>query len=244
MSRFQKFVVAVVILLTVTFLCFGAETAFHEFFGGTPPVVRIVGRYSDDGADYIDEIAIDGATNAIIALSHQEHSVHTAVAFSVTFSQACTNTNEQTVIAFATPASPLIHLVAHASATAVASFTICEVTSIDPDEGTAKALVNRNRTGTPATSGIFDLDDPPNAGFVDTYDLTAALNANITENEIYHENIGAAGNPQTFSGGLSRGESEFVLRASTEYAVIVNSDDDNNNVHHIILEFNEHGAIR
>ena len=132
-----------------------------------------------------------------------------------------------------------LHLIAIATSNDSASFMITEVTSIDPCEGTDVVVYNRNRNST-NTSGVLSLWGDPNVGYVSTYDETAASNANITTTTtIYHEDIGETGNPQTASGGGTRGRFEFILKQNTEYAIILNAENANTQVHNIILDWYE-----
>ncbi len=189
-----------------------------------------------DGLDFFDSTT---KSTKIVGFDH--HGIHIGNAFTVQFQGEVTNIGEQSVVAFTTPdTTRWIHLVAVGEASAVASFVIAEVTSIDPNEGVDTVIYNRNRNSA-TTSLLLSVHADPNIGYVSTYDETAAASANITTTTtIYREDIGASGNPISASGGGSRGISEFVLKQNTEYAVIITALDANTNIHNIILNFYEH----
>jgi hypothetical protein len=81
----------------------------------------------------------------------------------------------------------------------------------------------------------------PTANEVTTYNETQAASANITTTtQIYHEHLGASGNPVSALGGQTRGQTEFLLKQNTQYAIILQALDNNDNSHNIILNWYEH----
>lgn len=184
---------------------------------------------------------IDITTGADVSIGIEHNMVHEGETYSVSFSNAVTNINEQTVIAFRTPATgPKIHLLISASATALTTLSLVEAPSIDEDEGTEVIARNRNRTSS-NTSLVRSIQAIETVGSVTTFNETQAAGANITEDTIiYSEQFGASGNPQSKTGGSTRDEFERVLNFDTEYVIILNADDNNDNEHMISLSWYEH----
>jgi len=184
---------------------------------------------------------IDITTGADVGIGIEHNMVHDGESYSVSFSNAVTNQNEQSVIAFRTPATgPKIHLLISASATALTTLSLVEAPSIDNGEGTQAVARNRNRSSS-NTSSVRSIEAAETVGSITTFNETQAAGANITESTIiYSEQFGASGNPQSKSGGGKRDEFERVLAPDTEYAIILNADDDNTNQHAISLSWYEY----
>jgi len=189
---------------------------------------------------------LDSMTTAVVSITYEHHEIHDGDTFAVHVDNTCTNTGEMTVFAFNTPnTTKWSHLVASATATAAASFRIVEAPSIDvgapgTEETGYKTPYNRNRNSL-NISTLSNIHSTPVVNRISYFEEAAAATANITTTTaVWTETIGSAGNPATKSGGGSRGQSEFILKQNTQYAVIVTSLDDNDNVHHITLEWYEH----
>lgn len=180
----------------------------------------------------------DHTTHAIITIEYEHHEIHSSNSYAVNYQGEVTNGNEQTVIAFKTPSTTSwMHLIAEATSDDSTSFIIAETTSIDAGEGTDKIVYNHNRNST-NTSTVKSLWSDPNVGYVTTFNETQANGANISiTTTLWHEDIGETGNPQSSSGGGTRGQYEFVLKQNTEYAIILNAENDNTQVHNIILNY-------
>ncbi|MCK5601952.1 hypothetical protein KAR91_08790 [Candidatus Pacearchaeota archaeon] len=176
----------------------------------------------------------------VVTISSEHEHTHDGNSWVAFFSNTVTNTDEQSVIAFRTPpreSNKQVHLTFVGKATALATVTLNKNTSIDAGEGTDVAAVSRNESAG-KSSLIKSITSPAVIGSYTTLNEAEAAGANITETTVvYSEQIGAAGNPATKSGGESRGSSEFVLDFDTEYAVIVNADDDNDNQQSIVLNW-------
>jgi len=190
-------------------------------------------RLTDDDGNILD---IENDHIPTIATAHQK--IHDGKHFNVIFTNECTNTDEQTVIAFKTPVSGEIHLIFAASSTALATAFIYKDTSIDVGEGTEKTPQNRNQQSATVPT-VLSIESTPSVGEVTTYNETQAAGANITTTtEVTSRPLGAAAVPRSI-GGESRGTQEWILEADTEYAFVVNSDDNNDNIHWIELDWYE-----
>ena len=145
-----------------------------------------------------------------------------------------------TAIAFNTPSgTKFIHLTITAAATGGASVGFYEAPSIDVDEGTELAIYNHNRTKTATTSIISSIETTPVVNKATSYNETQAASANIsTTTPLMLKYIGTGGKGSI--GGESRGVSEFVLAASTQYVVLMTSLTDDNTVNNITLDWYEH----
>jgi hypothetical protein len=184
--------------------------------------------------------SVDSYSSSFVTIDFEHHEVHEGNAYVGFFSNTVTNIDEQSVIAFRTPATgPLINLLVSASATAIATLTLNENTSIDEDEGTQVAGVNRNR-GSSNTSLIRSIQSTETVGSYTTFNEAQAASANITETTVlYSEQFGSSGAPQSRSG-VSRAFGEFLLAQNQEYAIILNADDNNDNLHRLIVTWYEH----
>lgn len=192
-----------------------------------------------NGTSWTKQIS-DSVTDAGVTIEYEHHELHNGSSFTVQYQGEVTNTNEQTVIAITTPDTVKFHMLVIATSDDSASFMICETTAMDVNEGTASLVYNRDRNSD-SNSTVLNVRGDPNIGYVDTYDEIAAASANIDANTvIYHEDIGETGNPQTSSGGGTRGIYEFILKQNTEYAFILNAENSNTQVHNIILNWYEH----
>ena len=193
-----------------------------------------------------DNVVLDPNTGTLLSITQEHHEVHEGTSFTVSVSNTVTNTGEHTAIGFATPnTDKWVHLFYYGTASALSKFSICETTSVDPNEGTETAIINRHRNSS-VTSTVSDITGAGTGGIatinkVSYYDETAAAAANITETtEIYSETMGGSGNTQSKTGGQTRGRVEFILKQDTEYIILMTALDDNDNVQSIQLEWYEH----
>jgi len=223
--------VAVIAVLAIAIACFAVESSYHSDYGGDPDVVRLAAKYASTSKDYHDLVYMDSVSSALVGIDIGEHMVNQSDSYVADYNNLTTNTGEMTVIAFATPnTTKYLHMVATGTTTGAAAFSICETTSIDPNEGTAKAVYNQDRNSD-NTSGILTLEDPPDANDIDTYDETAAASANITETTKIWDTVLDANSTQS--------SPVFILQKNTEYAVIIEADTDDDSLHSIVLNWYE-----
>lgn len=185
------------------------------------------------------DLRADSSTHALEVINYEHHEVHSGSSFMANYSNDVTNIGEMTVIAFNTPnTTKWAHLVFSADATAGATFALYEAPSIDPDEGTQLTIYNRNRNSSTAST-VTSIETVPVVNKATSFNETQAASANITTTTrlVYHI-IGSGGNQPT--AGQTRGQTEFVLKQNTQYAVVMSSLTNDDASHTITLSWYEH----
>ncbi|MEE9119167.1 MAG: hypothetical protein V3U02_11340 [Calditrichia bacterium] len=202
-----------------------------------PPKGAAVTLFGPDGR----QAEFDNKFKIPIVIDSEHHEIHEGDRYTVFFENDVTNIGEMTVIAFNVPAgTKRIHMVILASVTSLTQLSLYESPSIDVDEGTQKNPVNRDLNSS-NESILTSIETTPVENEVTTLDETQAAGANISKaTELWHEDIGQSGNPLAVAGGLSRGQTEFILENGKQYAVILEALDNNDNHCNIILEWYEH----
>ena len=211
------------------------------FVAGSYNYRNVISARWGSGSAQIQDIKIDPVSGSLQTIPFEHHETHEGNSYLGFYSNTVTNTDEQTVIAFRTPATvPFVHLLFRGSATAITTMTLNAITSIDEDEGTEVVAVQRNQNSA-NTSLIRSVQATEVIGSYTVYNEAEAAAANITETTIlYTEQFGSSGNPITKLGGSGRADGEIVLKANIEYAIILNADDDNDNEQTINLSWYEH----
>ncbi len=200
--------------------------------------VSIQGKTSDDTYQVP---RIDSATHSLQVIDYEHHEIHIGRSFSFMYENLCTNTNEETVIAFNTPdTTSWGHMVANGFVTSQSRLAIYESPSIDNDEGTQASPLNRNRNST-RISAFTSVQAVPVSGNVTTYNESQASTANINGIPLAVVVMGSPGflGIGAATGGNS-GRLEWILRQNTQYAFVITSLDNNDNYHTIQLNWYEH----
>jgi hypothetical protein len=190
------------------------------------------------------EVTIDNSTHAMTTVDYAHHEIHSGDMFTCHFSQtAPTNAGEMTIIAFTTPnTTKYLHCFAIASSTAASTFSIYEVSDLDLDEGTDLAIYNHNRNSS-KTSGVLTLETVAETGEATSFTVAQAAGATLsTAIPLYQRFLGAAA-AGSDTGGETRSDNEYVLKANTQYAFVVASTTADDNTHNIMLHFYEHTNI-
>ncbi len=185
----------------------------------------------------------DQMTGVNIGIGYEHHEIHEGDMFSAHHEgHLPTNANEETAVAFLTPAAPVhVHLIVSASANDESTFQIREDPTITLNQGTTQAPINRNRDST-NTSGMIDRELVA-TGAISTFNVLEANNANLSGGTLLHSEVLAiSGNPPfaSMTNTATRDQREWVLAPSTEYVIIVTSDTANLTSHFIDLEWYEH----
>jgi len=207
---------------------------------GVPIDYQLQAYWSDSK---FNDLRMDASTHTLQTITYEHHEIHAGSFFHCHYENACTNTNEQSVIAFNTPNSDKeIHILATGSVTSIARLSIVENPSIDNDEGTTLTIYNRNRRST-KTSGVSTIQASPVSGSATSFNEAQAANANITTTTTLDSVVVGAAGAQPFSGGIGglfRGGAEWVLEPNQQYAFIAESLSDDDNYHTIELNWYEH----
>jgi len=160
-----------------------------------------------DGTKYIaGNSGIDALSEALISVSHEHHEIHDGNYFTCIDSQAVDTTTQYWMIT--TPAGTKApHMVFNVSCNGEMLVTITE--GADRTGTTALSMINRNRV-LAATEATILVDRDYSGGSTD-----GAITLEI-------EQAGATGvSGKTISSDTLRGQSEFVLAASTKYIIAV-----------------------
>ena len=151
-------------------------------------------------------VRVDSATHALETIEYEHHEIHSGSSYTISDVQ---NVDTTTILwMITTPAgTKYTHIIP--SIECSGEFLVTETEGSDYTAGTALAVINRNRTGTPSVAGTIVTRAP-----------TVGTTLGATTLRI--ERVGAtsvAG--KTVSAGNSRGSSEFVLKPATKYIISV-----------------------
>lgn len=188
-----------------------------------------------------ENVGLDSATRVLSTVSYEHHEIHGGRSFTCGYTQTVSDTNDRSIITFRTAnTTRWLHLVAVATATAIANFIITEAPTVTDDTGAPLTIFNRDRNSA-NISGVWDTSQNPDVQGQATF-FTEVTMGNVTGGtDIYTETIGGATGPASRTqAGESRGVSEWILKPNTLYAIEVISLDDADNIHHIILNWYEH----
>ena len=192
-------------------------------------------------ATEVEFFQMDSLSRALITMSMEHHEVHEGHAFAAHYSQAVSDTNDRSIIAFKTGAiTKEVHLIFAASSSAPATAYILEAPTITDDTGAPLTIFNRKRTGG-AVSTVIDTSQSPDVvgqAMFFTEITMGSVTAGTTLDTIP---LVAGAGPKAI-GGVSRGTQEWILKADTLYAFVVNSSDDDDNIHRLQLDWYEHTA--
>jgi hypothetical protein len=172
-------------------------------------------------------------TNVVETIDFFESKTLSSQAFTASYSNDCTNTNEMTCIGFSLPdTTQKVYLEINGYATDDAILYLYENTSADTSEGTDLTIYNLNRNSI-ETSILLNLDGTPESNKLSSYDEAAADSANITTTTpIFFELI--------TDNKLLSNSPKVILKADTEYVVMIKSLNDNDNKHCILLHWVEY----
>ena len=193
------------------------------------------------GTDDIRDLRADLSTHTLQTIDYEHHEIHSGNSFVVHFSNTTANTdNHRTGIAFKTPVTAEMHLVATLSASGAAEVFFLEAPTIGTAAaGTRKAIYNRNRVSA-TTSLCRDEEAGYVAGGVSTYIEAQLVTANVSAGtELEYVVLQAGGGPKPL-GGSSRGTQEWILKADTLYLIYIQNIGASANVHNISLDWYEH----
>jgi hypothetical protein len=188
--------------------------------------------------DLSPNIPLDLLGDSVSMIDYQHAKIHDGRSFICSYTQTVSDTNDKSIIAFKTGTGRLCHMVMAASATAAATAYVLEAPTIADNAGTGVVTVyNRYRDSTNTSEIIDTYTNPDTAGRAfyfsetDQGDVTGGTTiASIP--------IGAVAGPFPV-GGRERAQQEYILKANTLYAFVVNSSTDDDNIHWIELDWYE-----
>ena len=151
-------------------------------------------------------VRVDSSTHALNTIEYEHHEIHSGSSYTVSDVQNVGTTTLLWMIT--TPAgTKYTHIIP--SVECSGEFLVVETEGSDYTAGTALAVINRNRVGTPSVAGTI-VTRAPVAG------------TTLGATTLRTERVGAtsvAG--KTISAGASRGSSEFVLKPATKYIISI-----------------------
>ena len=164
---------------------------------------------------------------------------HDKKKYTTHFQNVVTNIGEMSVIAFNAPASVEVHLIATVQTTHNADVFIYRDTSIDVDEGTQLAVVNRNQIAPLGTSLVTSIEDPPVVNKMTSFNETQAASANITTTtELDHIVLPGGGGPLAL-GAEAVGRNEWNFSGGVQYAIMIVALTNDDATHIIRLDYYE-----
>lgn len=191
--------------------------------------------YNDAGKQVSGFVADDHLTS--IDWTHQR--THSKKSFIARFTNEVTNINEQSVIAFNSPASDEVHLIVSVESTHEANVMIYRDTSIDVDEGTQLAIVNRSQIATLGTSAVLSIETAPVVNKMTSLNEAQAADANITTTTLLDTLHLLGGTGPLAVGAAFPGRFEWNFSGSTQVAVVMNAETNDDATHIIRLDWYE-----
>ncbi len=172
----------------------------------------------------IDSIS---GVQAMIDIPHSK--IHDGEAFVCHYSQTVSDTNDQSIIAFKTGNTRILHPTVSASCSTAAVAYILEAPTITNNAGASLTVFNRRRVGTPKKPDIIDTSTNPDTTGQAMF-FTEITMGNVTGgNTIASIPIIAGAGPKAI-GGIARDTQEWNLKPDTFYAFVLNSSSDLDNV--------------
>ncbi len=188
-----------------------------------------------------DEPRIDASTSAVQVITNAHHEIHGGSGFSVHIENTTDSTDDhRTLLGFETPAGTnWAHLVVILWASGAAEAFFYEGVTIDDGEGTEVTINDRNRN-TANTSTMLSFENPAVAGLATWMTEAELTNAQFSAaTTLEHVTLVAGGGPKAI-GGDSRSTQEWILKAATKYAIVIQNIGASANVHGIELDWYEH----
>jgi len=187
------------------------------------------------------DVLVDSTTNALTVVTDSHEKIHAGESFSIHVDNTTSNTDDhRTLVGFETPAgAKWIHLVMQGSASSAAEAFLVEAATIDDDEGTQVAALDRNRN-TANTSAILSLENPAVAGSATWMTEAQLADANFSYvTQLAHTQLIAGSGPKAI-GGTARESQKWILKAGIKYALFIQNIGASINLHEIQLDFFEH----
>ena len=184
-------------------------------------------------------LTVDKDVGGLVTITTPHQALHRGNSFKVHYTTTTAATDDhRTAVYLKTPVSGEIHMVASFSVSAAGEFFICEAITIDANEGTTLAVLNRNRKSS-TVSAVLDNATVPVAGKVMTWTEAQLGAGNFTcGTEIEYEPLVAGTGPKP-AGGVSRDTEEFILKKNTKYLFYTQNIGNSANVHHVWLNWYE-----
>ena len=179
----------------------------------------------------------NGEHAIVIDWDHQR--THDKKKFTAHYQNIVTNIGEQTVIAFNAPASAVAHPIFTVQSTHNADVFLYRDTSIDDDEGTDLAVVNRNQIAPLGASLLTSITNPPVADVITSFNEAQAASANITTtSELDHVNLIGGSGPLAL-GAEAIGRNEWNFGESVQVAVVISALTNDDATHAIRADWYE-----
>lgn len=189
------------------------------------------------GATAILILAALNGTIGVIDFAHRE--IHEGNAYTLHFENVVTNIGEMTMIAFNAPTEIDMHVTLTVESTHLSEVFIYKDTSLDVDEGTEQACINRNQTDTPKVCTVTSIEATPAEGFLTTFDETQAAGANLTTFSELDEIHLLGGEGPKAVGADHFVEQEWIFNEGIQFAIVIVAGTDDNATHIIRIDFYE-----
>jgi hypothetical protein len=194
---------------------------------------RIFGKTGDST---IQVPRVDAISHVLETIDYAHHEIHDGKMFMVQYGITTGNDADAFCIALKTPATtPICHMFWDVSCSAPATFRVCELTTLDVDEGTEADVINCDRNSA-NTSLVLSSATAPVAGHLSTYSEAQMAGANFAAGTVVVSNNLAAGGK---TGGSSRSDFEIILKVNTRYAFTMAAVGEISNIMSMTLKWYE-----
>ncbi len=195
-----------------------------------------------DGQIKMQNQLIDGydpVSGSVGTITNAHRKIHEKAAFTTHYENEVTNINEQTVIAFNSPATKQVHLLITVESTHATDIFLYRDTSIDAGDGSELAITCRNQIATLGTSLVTSIVSTPVVNKMTSFNETQASGANITTStELDHIPLLGGEGPKAV-GAVDRGSEEFVFSGAVQVAIVMNAGTNDTATHKIRLDWYE-----
>ena len=182
---------------------------------------------------------VTGGGEHMISIDWPHQRIHDKKMFTAHFENIVTNIGEMTVIAFNAPVSEVAHMLFTVQSTHAANVFLYRDTSIDADEGTQLAVVNRNQISPLGTSLVSSIETVPVLNKMTSFNESQAASANITTtSELDHIALIGGSGPMAV-GAEAQGRNEWIFGEEVQFAIMINALTNDTATHIIRIDYYE-----
>ena len=165
----------------------------------------------------VKPLRVDRSTHTLQIIEYEHHEIHAGNHYFVA-GQAVYASTDQVDFQLTTPATPEIHMIFEISGTGQTIFSIYEGATVTTDGATDVTPINNNRNSanTSALTAIQTDGAVSDAGTL-----------------IYQQGFGVTGNAVRTKGGATDRSREIILKASTTYRFLIDSNSADNLISYV-----------
>lgn len=174
-------------------------------------------------------------------IDYAHEMVHDSKSFSAQFSNAVTNINEQTMIAFTAPLTAEMHVIFQVQAAKSTTVSLYKNTAIKVTALPGTLVpVSRNQL-TPGTSTVKSVGSSvPVINQISTYNEVQAGSGSAVTTTLLDQYLLVGGEgPKSFGAAGFRDSQEWIFGTATQVAVVMNAETADNDTHYIRMDWYE-----